>query len=288
MTAKRVLGHAEFATVNVDGLTLRGQAWMPAQPLAVIALVHGLAEHGGRYAEFAQRANSFGIGVVSVDLRGHGKSPGVRLFVEVFDDYLFDVDALLAQTRLLAGECPVFLMGHSLGGAIALRWVDQRRGAAKNLRGLLLSSAALKIGPGTPALLIKLAPLISRWFPLLRLQALNANLISSIPAEVARYLDDPLVCKLPPPTRTGAEVLAIMPANLDAARELKLPLYVFHGTDDTLTSPEASQALYDAWGGSDKHLRLWPGSLHETLNDIDRDAVMDEMFAWLLLRAKQQ
>lgn len=260
---------------------------MPAQPLAVIAIVHGLAEHGGRYADFAQRANSAGIGIVSIDLRGHGRSPGVRLLVEKFDDYLLDIDALVTHTKQIGGQCPVFLMGHSLGGAIALRWVAQRQMAASVLCGLMLSSAALKIGLGTPALLIKLAPLISRWFPLLRLQALNANLISSIAAEVARYLDDPLVCKLPPPARTGAEVLAIMPANLDVARELKLPLYVFHGTDDTLTSPEGSHALYDAWGGSDKHLRLWPGSLHETLNDIDRDAVMDELFAWLLLRAKQ-
>lgn len=261
---------------------------MPASPKAVIALVHGLAEHGGRYSHFADRANSAGVGVVTADLRGHGQSPGEALLVKRFDDYLLDIDALMTKTHEMATGCPIFLMGHSLGGAIAVRWVSQRTSSIDKLRGLVLSSAALKIGSGTPAILVKLAPLISRCLPRLRTQALDAELISSIAAEVDRYRDDPLVCRFAPPARTGAEVLAMMPVNLAAAHKITLPLYVFHGTADTLTAPQGSQAIFAAWGGIDRCLRLWDGSFHETLNDLDREAVMNELFAWLLPRAARK
>jgi len=281
-------GRLEFTAITGDGVHLHGQGWIPPNPVAIIALAHGLAEHGGRYSGFASQINQAGIGLVTLDLRGHGLSPGEALVVNRFDDYLLDIDALLEATRRIAAGRPVFLMGHSLGGAIALRWVSQRSAEAAELRGLILSSAALEIGPGMPANLVKLAPLISRYLPRLRTQALNPELISSIAAEVARYRDDPLVCHRPPPARTGAEVLAIMPVNLAAASKISLPLYVFHGTGDTLTSPEGSQALYAAWGGTDRCLRLWVGSLHETLNDIDRDAVIDELTEWLLPRSVRQ
>jgi acylglycerol lipase len=277
--------HLEFNAVTTDGLTLYGQSWVPSDPVAIVALAHGLAEHGGRYGRFASQINQAGIGVVTLDLRGHGRSPGEALLVNRFDDYLFDIDALFEATRKMASNCPVFLMGHSLGGAIALRWLSQRSHEIVNLGGLVLSSAALKIGPGTPSFLVKLAPLVSKYFPRLRVHALNPELISGVAEEVARYREDPLVCHLPPPARTGAEVLAIMPVNLTAASKITLPLYIFHGTDDTLTSPEGSQELYAIWGGTDRCLRLWAGSLHETLNDIDRDAVTDALTDWLLSRA---
>lgn len=277
--------HTEFSAATSDGLKLHGQAWMPSAPCGIIVVVHGLAEHSGRYEGFAQRANALGFGVVAIDLRGHGRSPGEALWVNAFDDYLLDLDALVLSVKEMAPECPLFLMGHSLGGAIALRWVSMRADQAAGLSGLVLSSAALKVGPGTPAVLVKLAPMISRWLPRLRTQALNANLISSLPAEVARYREDPLVCLRAPPARTGAEVLSVMSLNLAVAHKLTLPLYIFHGTADTLTSPEGSVALHAAWGGNDRSLRLWSGSMHETLNDIDREAVMKELFAWLQPRS---
>jgi acylglycerol lipase len=140
----------EFALTAADGPRLHGQGWMPEPAWGVIVIVHGIAEHGGRYAWLAERANVRGIGVLTVDLRGHGRSPGERSYVERFDDYLLDVDALWAKAQELAAGRPLFLMGHSMGGAIALRWAAQRRQA---MAGLILSSAALKIGGDVPRLL---------------------------------------------------------------------------------------------------------------------------------------
>jgi len=123
--------HLEYELRTADGVELAGQAWMPPDLRAVVALVHGLAEHSGRYAFLAGRANQRGLGVVSADLRGHGRSPGERSYVERFDDYLLDADALLLKARELAAGRPVFLMGHSMGGAIALRWMAQYASARR-------------------------------------------------------------------------------------------------------------------------------------------------------------
>jgi len=272
-----------FELRTADGVSLTGQAWMPPAPDAVVAVVHGIAEHSGRYAFLAERANQRGVGVVSVDLRGHGRSPGERSYVERFDDYLLDVDALLARTQELAAGRRVFLMGHSMGGAIALRWLAQRR---RPVAGLILSSAALKIGGDVPRLLVVLAPLLSRWLPHLRGTRIDPATISRDPAAVAAYVADPLVSLQAPPARTGAELLQAMAANRAAAAELSLPVYLFHGDADRLTDPAGSKEIFEVWGGPDRTLRLWPGSRHETFNDLDREAVVAELLDWVLARAR--
>lgn len=275
------MAHRQFELHSADGVCLQGQAWLPPQPRAVIALVHGIAEHSGRYAWFAERASQQELGVVSVDLRGHGRSPGERSYVERFDDYLQDVDALLAKAEELAAGGPVFLMGHSMGGAIALRWLAQR---GRPVAGLVLSSAALKIGGDVPRALVALAPLLSRWLPHLRGTRFDPAVISRDPAAVAAYVGDPLISLQAPPARTGAELLQVMAANRAAAPGLTLPVYLFHGDADRLTDPAGSQEIFDLWGGPDRSLRLWPGSRHETLNDLDREAVAAELLNWVLAR----
>lgn len=272
-----------FELRTADGVSLSGQAWMPPLPSAVVAVVHGIAEHSVRYAFLAGQANQRGLGVVSVDLRGHGRSPGERSYVERFDDYLLDVDALLAKTQELAAGRRVFLMGHSMGGAIALRWLAQRR---RPVAGLILSSAALKIGGDVPRLLVALAPLLSRWLPHLRGTRFDPAVISRDAAAVAAYVADPLVSLQAPPARTGAELLQAMEANRAAAVGLSLPVYLFHGDADRLTDPAGSREIFDLWGGPDRTLRLWPGSRHETFNDLDRDAVAAELLEWVLARAR--
>ena len=275
-----------FELRATDGVSLLGQAWMPPTVqavVAVVAVVHGIAEHSGRYAALAERANQRGLGVVSLDLRGHGRSPGERSWVDRFDDYLLDVDALLAKTQELAAGRRVFLMGHSMGGAIALRWLAQRR---RPVAGLILSSAALKIGGDVPRLLVALAPLLSRWLPHLRGTRIDPATISRDAAAVAAYVNDPLVSLQAPPARTGAELLQAMAANRAAAAGLSLPVYLFHGDADRLTDPAGSREIFDLWGGPDRTLRLWPGSRHETFNDLDRDAVVAELLDWVVAHCR--
>lgn len=279
------LGWVPFELHTADGVTLAAQSWKPPQPRAVLALVHGLAEHSGRYWFLAEQAYARGLAVVAVDLRGHGRTPGKRSYVERFDDYLLDVDALMTAAHEMAAGCPVFLMGHSMGGAIALRWLA-RRGQA--VAGLILSSAALRIGADVPQLVLRLTPFLSRWMPYVRGKRINPASISRDEDAVAAYLNDPLVSKLAPPARTGAELLRAMEANRAAASGLTVPVYLFHGDADRLTDPAGSREIHGLWGGSDRTLRIWPGSRHETLNDLDRDAVVAELLEWVLARCVRE
>lgn len=273
----------DFKLQTADGLELAAWAWMPPlPPRAVIALVHGINEHSGRYSFIAERAGQRGLGLVSMDLRGHGRSPGERAYVNRFDEYLLDVDALLAKARELAAGRPVFLMGHSMGGAIALRWVAER---GPQVAGLVLSSAALRVGGDVPRLLVWLAPFLSRWLPRQRGTRLSPDVLSRIPEAVAAYEADPLVTRKGAPARTGAELLRAMELNRAAAAGLKLPVYLFHGDADRLTDPAGSREINDLWGGADHSLRLWRGSRHETLNDLDREAVATELLDWVQARS---
>lgn len=271
----------EFSLVAADGVQLHGRSWLPPVPRAAVVLVHGICEHSGRYGFLAERLGGQGIATVSADLRGHGRSPGERAWVERFDDYLHDVDALLAKAREQMPDVPLFLMGHSMGGAIALRWTIARRPA---LNGLILSSAALQVGRNVPRALVALAPLLSRWAPHVRGTRVDPAVISRDAEQVRRYVEDPLNSMAAPPARTGAEILQVMRSNLAAAATVTLPTYLFHGDADTLTDPAGSLAVHAALGSQDKTLRLWPGSFHETLNDFDREAVAGELLAWINAR----
>jgi acylglycerol lipase len=144
----------------------------------------------------------------------------------------------------------------------------------------------LKIGGDVPRLLIGLAPLLSRWAPHLRGTRLDPQLISRDPVQVAAYVSDPLVSLKAPPARTGAELLAAMEANRRAATKLHMPVYLFHGDADRLTDPAGSREIFQAWCGGDKILRLWPGSRHETLNDLDRESVAAELLDWVQVRVE--
>jgi acylglycerol lipase len=270
-----------FTLITRDGLRLPGQAWLPSKPKGFITIVHGINEHSGRYKRFAEAAVALNIGVVSVDLRSHGRSPGERAYVDHFSEFLLDVDALVAKTQEFAGKLSIVLMGHSMGGTIAMRWIAERQPSASVITGLVMSSAALKIGPDIPKALQLLAPVISQLAPRVRLSAIDSKSISRDPEEVKAFLNDPLVCHMKAPARTGSEILSAIAANKAAAGVLIQPIYILHGSKDTLTDPDGSRDLHAAWGGSDKTLRIWQNNVHETLNDLDRVGVTEELLEWV-------
>lgn len=281
------MGFVDLPLNSRGPTTLAGRAAVPDQARAVLALVHGLGEHAGRYAGFAAAANARGIAVVAGDLRGHGRSPGVAGYVERFGEYVDDADAIIAAARAAVPGRPWFVMGHSMGGAVVIDWLVRAAAAAGDdgPAGVVLSSAALRIGPDVSPWLLRLAPLISAVLPGLRVNPIDPELISRVPAQVAAYADDPLVMHVAPPARTAAELLSAIDRNTAALPRLKFALYAMHGTDDRLTDPQGSRDLHTAWGGSDKTLRLWSDSRHEVLNDRDGEAARDDLLDWIDARA---
>lgn len=262
-----------------DGLVLFTQAWRPAAPpRAVVALVHGYAEHSGRYAHVAAYLADKGYAVHAFDLRGHGRSEGRRGDVERFDRYLDDLGVFLARLHDRYAEVPLFLMGHSMGGTISARY-SLTRGA--NARGLILSSPALRIGEDAPALLRRLAPLLARLFPLLPTVPLRREFLSRDPAVVAAARRDPLNYHGRVRARLGAELMRAAAAVRDRMEALTPPLLVIQGTADGINNPRGSIELYLRAGAEDKTLGLYEGLYHETLNEPEHYQVFHEISTWL-------
>jgi acylglycerol lipase len=265
-----------------DGTELVSYHWpVPGTPRATIALAHGMAEHAGRYQAFAAYCQAQGFELWSLDLRGHGRSPGRRLWIDRFDQYLDDADALLAAARR-NDNVPLFLMGHSMGGAIAALYAVERAAAlSRPLAGLVLSSPALAPGRQVPRWMLAMSHFMSRVWPTFPALKIDAKLLSRDPAIVAANLADPLVYHGAVPARAGAELLNAM-TRIAAGRDtLRMPVLVFHGTADQLTEPEGSREFGAQAGAPDLTLTLYEGNYHETLNDIERERVLGDLFGWL-------
>ncbi|HUE28113.1 MAG TPA: alpha/beta fold hydrolase, partial [Solirubrobacteraceae bacterium] len=170
-------------------LRIHWQAWLPeGDPRAIVVLAHGASEHAGRYEHVAARLVGEGYGVYAIDHRGHGRSEGPRALIDRIDNAVADLDSLVC---LAAGEHPgasVFLLGHSMGGAIAVSYALAHQ---DRLTGLILSAplAALEAAPAPMRLVARVLSALSPGLPLF---PIDPNLVSRDPAVVQAYIEDPL------------------------------------------------------------------------------------------------
>ena len=280
MTTPSVHEHTTFDAA--DGRRLFEQRWLPAgEPRAHLAIVHGYAEHSGRYAHVGEALAARGYAVHALDLRGHGRSDGDRAIVRSFDEFLEDVRAFLRRVREHAGARPVFLLGHSMGGTIVTLElaVDKPQLAGALLSGGVLTSA------GTPRIVRAIVGLFGRLFPKLPIVKLDAAHVSRDPAVVERYEHDPLVFR----GRIRAGIIAAMGRAVRRierdAGAIALPMLIMHGTEDLLASPDGSKLLFDAIASSDKTLKVYDGLHHEILNEPEQDQVIADMAAWMDARS---
>ena len=166
--------------------------WLPREEArAVVVIVHGYAEHGGRYGHVGEFLARRGYAVYAFDLRGHGRSEGERAFVNSFDEYLDDAGSFLETVRGRNPGRPLFLLGHSLGGAIATLFTIERK---PDIRGLVLSGPLIKFSSGISPVHKALALLVGSIFPRLpAAKRLDSRFISRDPRVVDQYERDPLV-----------------------------------------------------------------------------------------------
>lgn len=260
--------------------TLHGQAWLPeGEPRAVVVISHGLAEHGGRYGALAERLVERNYAVYALDHRGHGRSPGGRANIERFACVVSDLGTFVGRAQRQHPGHAAFLIGHSMGGAIALACALQYPDA---LKGLVLSAPALSAGDAASSLKSWLVRLLSAVAPGVGALTLPASAISRDPAVVRAYEQDPLVFRGSIPARTLAELLGAMkefPARVD---RLRIPVLVQHGTADSLVPCDHNRPIYAALGQSKtRAIRTYEGLFHEIYNEPERERVIADLEAWL-------
>lgn len=268
----------ESSAKTPEGLTLYQQSWRGTDTKAAIVLVHGYAEHSGRYEHVAERFTQAGYSIHTYDLRGHGRSEGERVHVESLEEHTGDVERFVMSVRERENGVPTFLLGHSMGGAISARFlVDGDRG----LRGAVLSAPALRragiLGRPLEALFLFAA---KRW-PRMRFPRLDNLKVSRHPEVVERYDSDPLIYREGMPFGTAASVVHAARHVDRESKALTLPMLIAHGTKDALVNPSASKRLHRRARSNDKTLKIYEGLFHEILNEPERDEVMQDMLDWL-------
>lgn len=271
-----VRGSGAFETSG--GLELFEQWWRPeGTPRGVVLLVHGYAEHSGRYEEAGEFLAGRGYAVEAFDLRGHGRSEGRRAVVGSMNEYLVDLGHFLRIVRERHPGRAIFLLGHSMGGCIATLYAITRK---PSLDGLVLSGPA--IGGMTPPLPLRVGvSLLARVKPEAGTVPFRADSISRDPAVVSSYVADPLVYTGKMKAGLAAAFLRATERIAREMEEVELPLLVMHGTADTAAPPRGSEELYARTNTHDKTLKLYEGLYHEIFNEPEREAVLADLAAWL-------
>ena len=265
-----------------DGLELRTRSWLPSSmPDGSVILIHGYGDHCGRYERFAHELNGASLAVYSYDQRGFGRSDGKRGYVARFDDLLADLDRFIEVIGPDIQGKPVFMLGQSFGGLLTARYAQTRQ---PDFAGLVLCSPFLGFPDHIPKALLVLGRFIATIAPWMPVSKVDSQGLSRRPEVVAAADADPLSYHGSVLARTGAEMQkAIAEAFHDISR-LSQPLYIAHGDADSIVPVSGSQALHDQCPSEDKTLSIYPGGYHELWQDLEDEAMMNEVCEWICQR----
>ncbi|MFE3545694.1 alpha/beta hydrolase [Nocardia sp. NPDC059177] len=265
-----------------NGGRIAWRAWQPeSAPRAVVALVHGVAEHSGRYEHVGSTLAAAGFAVYALDHVGHGLSAGRSANIGSMQGAADNVTSLLELASAAHPGIPRFLLGHSMGSLVVLHLATRGPVAVD---GIVVSAPPLDIPLGNPVQRLA-APLLTRIAPNIGVLTLDSSAISRDPEVVRAYDDDPLVFRGKLPARTAVEILqhtALVKQRLDA---LTAPLLVLHGTADVIAAPSSADVLEQGAGSTDLTVLRYPGLFHEVFNEPERDEVLGDVTNWLTAHA---
>jgi acylglycerol lipase len=271
--------HPEGFFKGVRDTSIYFQSWLPeSEPKAVLLIVHGLAEHSGRYMNIVNHFVPLGYAVYGIDHLGHGKSDGMRVYVERFDDYTNTLKIYFDMIRRWQPEKPIFLVGHSMGGLISAVYLLDHQ---SKLTGAVLSGAAVKVPSNITPVILAVGKMLSALMPKLGMLGLEVDGVCRDPAVVQAYISDPLVHKGKITARLAAEMLKAMQRVSAEATKITLPIMVVQGSADRVVDPAGAQMLYDAVSSADKEIRIYDGFYHEVFNEPEHDEVLRDVEIWL-------
>lgn len=299
-----------FKVKGADGVDLHTYAWLPdGEPLAVVQIAHGMAEHALRYRRFAAALNGAGYAVYANDHRGHGLSvsagerPGHMGDGDGWNKAVQDLKRVNEAIMRRHPGIPIVLLGHSMGSFLAQQYIREY--------GDSIAAVALSATNGPPGILGQIGRLVSRlerWrhgprghsalLAGMTFKAFNKpfapnrtefDWLSRDPAEVDKYVADPL-CGFEVTTGTWVgmlDALTRIASNASlAGMNKEMPIYVFSGTEDPVgergKGVKRLLAAYKRHGFRNVTHRFYDGGRHELLNETDRDRVTADFISWLV------
>lgn len=269
--------YTESTLTASDGLALYTQSWQAAQPKGSIVLIHGISEHSTRYRHVGEFWATHGYTVHTMDLRGHGRSPGQRIFVRQIEEHSRDVGTLLTWARQQEPTLPLFLFGHSMGGLIVTYYTLTQ---SPKLNGVILSGPALKLNGASP-LLVAIGHLIARIYPTFPMAKIDTTGISRDATVVQANLADTLIYHDGVPVATALALVKAVTYVQTHWSAFHWPLLILQGTADRIVNPAGSEQFYAQAGSTDKTLKRYDGLYHEVLNEPEKEQIMAEVVEWL-------
>jgi acylglycerol lipase len=272
------LEHREITLRAADGASLFAQRWAPkGEAKAEVLVIHGYAEHSGRYRELAEAFGIMNIATTAVDLRGHGTSSGRRGFVRRFEEYHFDIDAGFS---LMQGKSR-FLLGHSNGGLAALDYVALKQ---PSLAGLVVTSPLLGLPPSVPKAKILVGKIAGALIPTLLIPSgIDPSGISHDQAIVDAYKADPMVFTT---AATGwFRAIQLAWTRIDGLSRVNVPLLFAYSGADRVVSQVANEAFAARIQSPDKTVWRREGEFHEILNETNRAVLHRQVGEWILKHA---
>ena len=266
---------------GAGGLSLFRRTWRPPGPTrAVLVNVHGLGDHSGLYPTLAQFFTVRGVAVYAYDIRGNGRSPGQRAYVERWDEYLDDLTRFLELVRKEEPGTPVFLLGNSLGGLIVLDFALRQ---CDGIRGVIAASPPLG-RLAVPAPLMALGRVLSRVWPRFSIRTgMDLSGLARDPAVTATVLADPLFHRVGT-ARLSTEVTAAIARVRAGAPRFSLPLLLLHGSADRMVPPDGSRDFIARVRFHDRELREYAGAYHVLFADLDHERVLADVERWIAAR----
>lgn len=251
----------------------------------LVFIAHGYCEHIEPYKEIAEFLIGHGFYVFSHDHIGHGQSEGDRAHILSFDEYVQDVFFHVDQVKARFPNKPVFIIGHSMGGAIAV--------LAAMTRPQYFSGVVL-IGPliipdrksATPWK-VAVGKVVARVLPQMHIAKLDPKLTSRDEKSVKEYTSDPLVYHIGIKCRWGVAMLDALKKIEDGLGDIDWPFFTLHGDQDGLCELEGSRLLYEKAKSTDKKIKIFEGAYHQLLKELEpvKKETFDLIADWLKERA---
>jgi len=266
--------------VAQDGFKIAGSVWPATKSKCLLLWLHGYAEHRRRYGHFGNWMADQGVTVAAIDVRGHGESDGKRGHVGRFEEYFYDLNVLIHWSRENFPKTTCLLGSHSHGGLILARYLEEGSFPRK-IEAAIFSAPFVGIGMPVPDWKMTMANSVSSFVPKLSVPTgLPPELVSHDERIVSSYRNDPLVFKKAT-TRWFTEAVKHQEIAIAKAGQIKLPTLVMQGLDDKIASVDASRRFFAGLGGKNKKWIEYPGFYHEIMNEIEKERVYKDMFAWI-------